>query len=84
MTDFLDTPLTPAECKLISEHAPHLVATTIDGDIVPACGVNRRTVVALQTRFNSMGPQPAPVKTGNAGQDALAARYPSMFRPKRP
>jgi len=62
VTDFLDSPLTAAECLIMQEKAPHLVVTTVDGDVVPACGVNRRTVAALQARYPTLANGQAPAQ----------------------
>jgi len=82
VTDFLDSPLTNAECLIMQERAPHLVAIQLDGTVVPAVGVTRRYVAQLQARFPSMtGPQaPATPMSPTATN-----RYPNTtFPPKTP
>jgi len=83
MTEFLDTPLSPAELALMAERAPHLVAHTIDGQVVAAVGVTRRTVNVLIARYPTMArgaSEPAEPMAPTA-----TSKYPAtVFPPKVP
>jgi hypothetical protein len=83
VTDRNNAPLTRLELEHMERLAPFLTVRTIDGELVPAVGVDRAYVLALQTRYPSMGDQAAPVKTGNAEADAIAARYPRTVFPQK-
>ena len=79
MVDFLDTPLTAADCLTMQERAPHLVVTTVDGDVVPAFGVTRRSVAALQARYPSLANGQGPAQ---ALAPTATERFPNTVFPK--
>ena len=83
--DPLDAPLNADEIREMHRLMPGSTRIDEKGYIVPL--LTRREVFRLEQRYGgSMDPRRVPpsVKTDNAEQDALAARYPSMYRPKKP
>lgn len=80
-SDPLDAPkpFTASEVALIRQYAPGMTRVDDEGNIIVT--VTRAEIITRQLLYPSMNPvgRVPPAKSGSAGQDALAARYPTMF-----
>ena len=76
-----DKPFTDTEVRQLAQLYPELTTTTPEGRTIPT--VSRQELHVLAARYPSHMLDPLVIpKTGDANEDELRARYPSMYARK--